>query len=250
MIVYADVVFMVNFLFNAEVLLIWHKLQTMKVRPVRLILAALIGGVAGVAVFVPYLQTACHVAARYILPFLMSYVCSFPCRAKTVLIRGIVLFLVSFFFSGLMNFFGFQAFYGMLLAVPIYVIASLWSKRKRKRYKEVTVRYREKSVKINGFCDSGNFLQYMGSPVILADESVFRSLFGEGFCIAGLCEWVRCEDVRYVPYTALGKDGVVMGVKLDMVNIEDKIYSGVILGCSGEKFSEKVILNSVMCDVH
>ena len=37
-----------------------------------------------------------------------------------------------------------------------------------------------------------------------------------------------------------------MGVKLDVVNIEDKIYSGVILGYSGENFSEKVILNSVM----
>lgn len=250
MTVYADVVFAVNFLFNAEMLLLSHKLQTVKVSPVRVIISALIGGMASVAVFVPYLQAVCHVAARYLLPFLMSLVCSYPCCARTVLIRGIVLFLVSFFFSGMMNFFGMGVFSGMILAMPAYGAISLWSRRKRKRYKEITVKYRGKTVKLRGFCDSGNLLEYMGNPVILADESVFESLFGAGFCISGICEWVRSEDIRYVPYCALGKSGVVPGVRLDMVSIEEKQYPGVILACSGKNFSEKLILNSVMCDVH
>ncbi|MBE7015966.1 MAG: hypothetical protein E7417_04005, partial [Ruminococcaceae bacterium] len=159
MVVYADVVFIVNFLFNAELLQISHKLQSVKVSPLRLVLSALIGGVASVAVFVPYLQTVCHVAARYTLPFLMSFICRYPCGTKTVIGSGIVLLFVSFCFSGLMNFLGIDAFLGMVLAVPFYVAVCFLSKIKMRKYKEIVVDYRGKTIKIKGLCDSGNFLE-------------------------------------------------------------------------------------------
>ena len=72
MTVYIDVVLLVNFLFNAEILLLLYRLQYEKIRPLRIVTSALLGGGLSLVVFIPYLQPNLSAAARYLTPFFMS----------------------------------------------------------------------------------------------------------------------------------------------------------------------------------
>jgi len=246
MIIYADVVLLVNFLFNAEVLILVYKLQSRKIRLMRLLPAALLGGGLGLAVFVPYLQPFLSATARYLVPFLMSAMCFFPCNFKSVVLGGVFIFVMSFLFSGIVNFFGAEGVMGFFSVIPFALFFDKLRVKAGRRHKDTVLQYRGRSVTVRGFCDSGNVLMYKGMPVIVACKEVFELLFGRGFNIAAVNEWIDETELRYIPYSALGKNGVIPGIVIDNALVEGRNFDNVILGYAGRDFPEKVVLNSIM----
>ena len=115
-----------------------------------------------------------------------------------------------------------------------------------KKHKCAELYYKDSKVTVQGFCDSGNMLMYKDTPVILAEHKIFEELFGKGFNMSGVMEWIDDKDLRYVSYSSVGKSGVVPGIMIDKAIIENRIFDKVILGYIGEGFSEQVILNSIM----
>lgn len=246
MVIYADVVFFVNFMFDAVLLFALYKFQSRKIRPFRLLAAAFLGGGLGVAVLIPYLQPFLSAATRFVLPFVMSAICFLPCSFKTVVVGGIYIFSLSFLFAGMMGFFGASAVFGILITIPVLLCFGKIKRNFGKKYRKTVLVYKDKKVVTEGFLDSGNLLSYKGIPVILAKNKIFQELFGEGFNISGISEWIDIEDLRYVSYSSLGKNGVIPGVLIDSASVDGKIFDKVILGYLGENFSEQVILASVM----
>ncbi len=246
MIVYADIVFLVNFAFDMEILLILLKIASKKAPPVRLFLSACLGGVQGVFAFVPYFRILAASLAGLMLPLVMTVIVLYPSRADAY-VKGWLLFMgCAFLLSGMMQFFNIKAVYGLLLPLPVYTLVSVIKKTALKKKLHTRLYYGGKSVCIDGFLDSGNKMTYMGTPVILAREEVFAGLFGKGFTINAVWEWADKRHICAVPYRALGREGTVIGVRLDMAEIGGKKYDDIILGCFADNLSEDLILNGTM----
>ncbi len=246
MTVYADIVFLINFAFDAEILLILLKLYSKKIPYVRFLLSTCIGGLQGVFVFIPYFRMLCTPPARFLIPLLMVSAVFLPCKVKELMSAWISFLTISFVFSGAINFFNLKAVYGLLLLVPIYVSILAIKRGIKKRKKSVILVYQDKRISQEGFLDSGNMLHYNDRPVILAKADVFEKLFGSGFKISAAMEWIDIKDFCFIPYTALGKTGAIFGIKLDFAIVSGKRYDGVVLGYCEDNFSDHLILNSVM----
>ncbi len=246
MTVYADVIFFVNFAFDAEILLILLKIFSKKIPPVRFLLSTCLGGVQGIFVFIPYFRMLCTPPARFIMPFVIVSAVFMPCEKKELLRAYISFLMLSFGFSGGINFFKLKAIYGLLLPVPIYIGVVMMKRTIKKKRENVVLVYREKRITEEGFFDSGNMLKYNNTPVILAKAEVFEKMFGKGFSIESISEWIDIKDFCCIPYASLGKAGTVYGVKLDFVIVSGVRYDGAVLGYCTDNFSDKLILNSVM----
>ncbi len=246
MTVYADVLFFINFAFDLEILIILLKLYSKRIHKLRLLFSAFMGGMQGVFAFVPYFRILCLPPAFVIVPIVMVMVVFLPCSWKEGISALISFMTISFVFSGAITFFDLSSLWAILLPVPLYVAICILKSRAIRRKDRVTLVYRGRTAGFDGFFDSGNMLSYNGNPVILANKAVFESLLGKGFCKEAAWEWVEAEDLRFVPYTALGGNGVVFGIRLDFCVVGNKRFENVILGLSENDFSDDLILNTVM----
>lgn len=246
MTVYADLLFFVNFLFDAEILLILLKLSSRKIPIVRLVLSACMGGVQSIFAFVPYFRILCLPPARLAAAFAMAYTVLYPCRFQSALRGGITLLACAFALSGAVNFLHIKTVYAILMPVPIYIILSTVKRETAKKYIDVSIEYGNKCVTLEGFYDSGNMMTYNGMPVLLGSKKVFCRLFGEGFSINAVSEWVDAKDLRIVPYTALGGNGTALGVRIDKVTAGKRCYENAVLAYFDNEFENDLILNGIM----
>lgn len=246
MTVYADLLFFVNFLFDAEILLILLKLSSRKIPVGRLVLSACMGGVQSIFAFVPYFRILCLPPARLAAAFVMAYTVLYPCRLRAALRGGAILLACAFALSGAVNFLHAKTVYAVLLPVPVYIILSAVKKETAKKYTEVLLEYGNKCVALEGFYDSGNMMTYNGTPVLLGSKKVFCSLFGAGFSINAVSEWVDARDLRIVPYTSLGGNGTALGVRLDRVTAGEHCFENAVLAYFDGKFENDLILNGIM----
>ena len=199
MVVYADVIFLTNFLFDTGILLILLKISSKRIPVLRLILSACMGGIQSLFVFVPYFQILCLPPARFAAAFLMTLIVFYPCSAYEVFRSGTVFLAAAFAFSGAINFFRLNATWGIVMLAPVYLLLSFAKRTSSRKYKEATLIYGDKEVTFDGFYDSGNMMDYNGAPVILAGDKVFKRMFGNGFSIKAAAEWADVRDLRIVP---------------------------------------------------
>lgn len=246
MTVYADIVFLVNFVFDAQILLILLKLSSKKIPPLRFLLSTCIGGLQGIFVFIPYFRILCMPPARFLIPLLMVSVIFSPCKTRELLKLWVIFLTISFVFSGAINFFGLNLVCSLMLPIPLYTAIVVIKKNIVRKKETVILAYHDKKLEQEGFFDSGNMLFHNGNPVILASSDVFKRLFGDGFSINAVSEWIDVRDFCVIPYKALGKTGIVFGIKLDFAVVAGKRYDGVVLGYCNDNFSDNLILNSVM----
>lgn len=246
MTVYADVLFLTNFLFDAGILIILLRLSSRKIPVLRLLLSACMGGVQSLFAFVPYFRILCMPPARFAAAFIMAFIVLYPCRPAETVRGGIALLASAFILSGAISFFNMKSYVCILLLVPIYFVIDFVKKSASATYKAATLTYRGKSVTLNGFYDSGNMMNYNGAPVMLAGDAVFKQLLGNGFCISAAQEWADMKDIRVIPYTALGKTGTAMGIKLDNAIVGGKSYDNAVLAYFDDNFKDDLILNRIM----
>lgn len=246
MTVYADVLFIINFIFDAEILMILLRLYSKKIPALRLLLSTCIGGLQGIFVFIPYFRILCSPPARFLVPFVMVCIVFLPCKTGELISVWTSFLAISFVFSGAITFFHMKAVYGLLLMLPLYVMIVLIKRNIKRKKSQAILVYKDKKISEDGFFDSGNTLFYNEAPVMLANSNVFIKLFGDGFSPGVACEWIDVEDICFIPYTSLGSEGVIFGIKLEYALIGEKRYDNAVLGYSDDKFKDNLILNSTM----
>ena len=106
--------------------------------------------------------------------------------------------------------------------------------------------YDGKIIEVDGFFDSGNMLLSGGMPVILGNGRVFKELFGCEFSNKNINSLSERFEMRVVPFISLGKSGTVLGVRLNRIWVDGKEYNDIVLAYAGDKFSDDLVLNSVM----
>lgn len=246
MTVYADISFFINFLFDAEILILLCKIYSHKIPKIKLILAALMGGLLGVFVFVPYLEILSRPPMRCIIPLFMVYIVFRPTNFKELFDKYASFLSISFLMSGMVFFMELGVLLGLLIPGVIYFLICILRKNITKKKGEVVLEYEGKQVQALGFFDSGNMLLSGGMPVILGNSKVFEKLLGCQVSDNNIFSLSERFSMRVIPFVSLGKVGTVLGIKLNRMWVEGKEYNDVILAYAGNQFSDDLILNSIM----
>lgn len=244
--VYADVSFFINFAFDAEILLLLCKVYSKKVPIIKLLLASFIGGLLGVFAFIPYAEIVTRPPARFIIPIFMICIVFMPLGQKAFFSRYLSYLAISFVMSGMISFLGLNAICGLLIPIPVYLLVCVLRKNINKKKSVVTLEFKNKKLTTDGFFDTGNMLLSGGLPVILGSERIFKELLECEISKENIVSLAKRFEMRIIPFMSLGNAGTVMGVKLDRIWVDGKEYENVVMAYSGNKFTDDLILNSIM----
>lgn len=246
MTVYVDILFLTNFTFDAQILILLCKIYSKKVSVLRIILSSCIGGLVGVFAVLPYFEIFSRPVFRYVLPIFFIYYIFYPINLKGFVSRYLSFLTISFIYAGVIDFVGISAFWGIGIFGFIYILICNLRKNITRKKAETYLEYKGKVISAEGFYDSGNMLTSGGLPVILGNDRVFEKLFNLKMSKDDILSFSDKTDIRIIPFKSLGENGTVIGIKLDSVRVKETRYENVVLAYCGNKFSDELILNSVM----
>lgn len=244
MIIYADILFAVNFIMDYMSLYVCSKVLDIRVKKRKLVLASLFG--AGYAVFCLYINLPEPVCAIFI-SVLMCYF-AFGRRKFIVFLKTIVLFYTTgMLFGGIMTFINnvaykyrniplfengidsrtFFALSGIVFAV-VLGSARLFRTYMYKKSICVEVCFNDKTKKLNLMCDTGNLLRdpFTDLPVIILKAQCLDSILGKQGIHrqpekAEDCEVLKYK-LRYIPVKTAAGNAVMPALKADNTYIFGK----------------------------
>lgn len=241
--IYLDLAFFLNFLFDAELIILTHLVCSRKVRPFRVFLAAFLGGMQGVFVFFPYFGILSLPPVSVLVSFLITAAAIYPSSKKDFFTFYIIFLGASFFLAGAITFAHVQVLWGSLLIIPLYGVIAKIKKEILLKHSTVTLCYKDRRIEKKALYDSGNSVFYLGKPVIIANKTLIGDFFGENIRV---CDLEKSEDVCVIPYKTVGKSGTLIGIRLDSAVVDGKSYDGTVLGFFDENLNDEIILNRVM----
>lgn len=229
MVIYADVLFIINFFITFFLLQLTAKLSKNNDKLWRIVLGSLIGGVYSLVILADDLHFLVSIAGKLAVGALIILV-SFRLRGfKNYVKELFVFFLANFMFLGIIigtwmifkpkgvlinnstvyfdisaRLLLFSAMLAYLLSVLIIRIYN--NKISAKELYRAVVYKNNREYKFFAFADSGNNLKepFSDYPVIVADKSLFDSV----------------ETERLIPYSTIGNEGVLCAFKPDKVVIK------------------------------
>lgn len=203
LIVYADVLIFLNIIVDYFLLLATAKILSLRVKTLRVVLAAVLGGVSSLYIFLPRQSVLLELLYRLAVAFLLSAVCFAGRNFKGYLKTFLVFFLVSGGYAGLMFafwlvfkpngmvinnsvvYFNISPMVLIICTVMGYILLSvLWRIFSRSAKLAlrcaITVFANGKSVRLTAIADTGNSLEdsFGKSEVIIADSLSVKVLFG------------------------------------------------------------------------
>lgn len=187
MVVYVEYVFLENMLLDFTLLLISLKAVKEKIRFLRLLFSAILGGLF--AVVFPFILI--NEGDRYALKLLFG---AFMCILPFLPIKGknawgryalstVAFYFCTFFFAGMLTFFKAEKFwiwieFAFACVFFISAVFAFYKKRKKEKFLyPCRIFCGEKTASAVGYYDSGNLAVYQGLPVCLLSPELAYSLF-------------------------------------------------------------------------
>ncbi len=235
-VIYADVLFIINFFITFLLLQLTEKLCKRNERLWRMVAASFLGGGYSLVILVDELAPAVSWLGRLAAAFIIILVAFSWQGFKCLLKETAVFFLSNFILLGLVVglwlllkpagvvinnsvvYFNVSAKTLLVSALVAYVISifalRLYNKKLAKnRLYDVSVYVDENRVRFFALADSGNNLHepFSDYPVIIADKALFEN--------------VRCS--RVIPFSTIGGEGLLQAFKPDKVTVSaaDRNYS-------------------------
>lgn len=258
--VYADVVFLINFIMDFFVFWVVSKVLRKKVSFLRLGLGAFLASVLYCAViFISGLRFIYNMIGLLAILILSVALCFKVTKPKELIKLIAVTYTCSFVIGGAgMGFFYFttagdltkEALSGnigefsfkilltaSLISYIIIKIAGIWYNRfvvKRQVFCNVQIFYNDNVAEVNALVDTGNSLHepITKKPVIIAEFLAVKEVLPDNIKLIyyegnenNLCCIQKCieeERFRLIPFSSLGKkNGMIIGFKADKVEISD-----------------------------
>ena len=245
--VYVDVLVVVNMLIDLILLLCAGQLLHLRTKPVRLLISSGIGGFFGLAALLPEIPFPLNIALDVLTAALLVLAAFGKTDLKSFLTRTLVLFSVSFSFSGIMLFVctafrpkGVEVYNDVVyfnISPPLLIILTLlcyYTLRLLKKFTggavgkrvcTVTLRCAGKEVSFRALVDTGCQVRepFSGEFVIITEKSCLSD-----FCFLNFSK-------RIIPFSSLGGTGILEGVRAEEVlidgnEISDSVYIGI---CDG-----------------
>lgn len=234
MTVYADVLVAVNYLLNLLILVVAGKITGTVISRRRVCLAALVGALGSLVIFLPFYGFALQTAGKLLLAAGMT-AAAFGFRPVKRLARNLLsVFTVSFLFAGAMAaleffvspagvlfyngvvYFNLSALQLVGWSVAAFLILTLTSRvfasrPASKTLYRLTIRTNGKTISLNGLSDTGNALRepFSGAPVIVCSRSLAEKMMADQ----------PQERVRLIPCSTVAGNGVLTGFRPDEVEI-------------------------------
>lgn len=251
MVVYADVLIILNLFVTYFLLLCTKGMLRKHVKRKRLLFGALFGGFYALVIFLPPLPKviSClmNITASLILVFI-----AFPIQGKKDLIKTIAAFLsVNFAFAGIMFaiwlhfspsgmiyengsvYFDIDIKTLILSTSLCYVILTVAERLLKRRAPdnclyEIELQHRDKRIKTTALLDTGNSLRdgFSDTTVIVAESTLCKDLLGETpqhlFQQSKLPGEKIKEKLRVIPFSDVAKEGIMYAVRIDCILVPKK----------------------------
>ena len=266
MVVYADVLIVLNTLITYFVLLASRVFSRASAKTYRLVLASIFGGISSLYIFLP--------TQHYLLEFLAKLIFSVVITAVAFGFFGIKKFLqcffavfaVSFIFAGfMMGFWSVIRPNGMVInngvvyfsISPIVLIVStvvcyflvmlikhvMRRKDTEARHKMITVQYAGDLFAFDCIVDTGNTISdpFENSKVIILCKGAATELFGKTIVDNMLRLEINCghyKKLRLLPYKTISGNGLMPALHVDKVITADGTLTDVLVGVLREDFSD------------
>ncbi len=260
-IIYADILIILNFLVDYFLLLLTGKLLEIKYHFIRLLLSAIIGGLASLYIFLPRVSTITDFLYKFIICVILSITAFSINNIKQFFKITVSLFTVTCLYAGLTaavwqifkpngmiinNSIAYFDISPVTLAIStvIFYVTFVFLKTIFKstcnfaERCEITVFSDNRSISLTAIIDSGNSVEdFFGkSEIIITDSNSFKALFGE----------IDIESNEYknrfriVPCSTVTGEDVLKGFRCDnaivQVNNEKININKPILAVSKVKF--------------
>lgn len=242
MIVYVDVLLLINTLVNYFMLLGVKIITRSETKRYRLVLGALTGGLSALSVF---LNMGVIVTVLKFFTAALMVLISFPVvSAKVYFKKCIWLFLISAVFSGICLaayllfdtdlmiysngtvYFDIDITFLTVCTVISYVAITLISrltdkKAPKKQYYPITLISGDERLTLKGFLDTGNNLKepFSFAPVIVTNEEIYIKLRS-----------ASKNKERIIPVSTVNGDGIMTAFKLDGAVFTEKEIHNIYLG--------------------
>ena len=265
MIVYADVLFLINFISSYIMLRLIERLILKRhLKPFRIIIAAAVGGIASVIVFCADIPSALLLPIKTLSAVIMVFTAFFT-RGGHIPHTVLWLFALSgmtvaaaIMFAMLLGgatgvlvkcgtiYFDLPPGVFLPLFILSYAAAALFMKilqnRRAKRRYSVTISYGGKKITVPALFDSGNLLRdpLSGKSVSVLEWDKARELIGADYGYDALLEHTDDMIVRAVPYRGInGSDGIIYAFTADEMEIpeERKSAANILIGLYNGRLS-------------
>lgn len=252
MIIYADLVFFVNFF--GDFLCLWLvSAAEGRISLWRRIAAAAFGGIYGLLCTHPSLHIIGGISGKIAAAALMILIAYVPISGKSLFRGTAVLFMSSMLLSGGVELVGVN---GSILRIMLAAFGtaclvtggiSLIRSRIYARYLPCELCFSGKKARFLGFYDSGNRLisGEGASAVIVGDERILKKLISPEATCKNLFEWADSDKVVTVPFTGAAS-GVMYGIILDYARIDSRRFDDVVLALSETELADRIVLHSTM----
>jgi len=238
MIVYIDLVMLLNIVLDSILLMSVSVLLGRNVTIKKIIFGSLVGSVSTLILFISITSLELLIL-KFILGIVMCIVTFGYVNIKYTLNNVFYLYIVSFIIGGgltLIKDYGYYNYF--ILIIGFIIISYLFIKQMKKyqdnysNYYKVDVYIKGNRYKLNGYLDTGNKLydQYKNRPIILISKKINYNL----------------EDIIYVSYVSLNNESLVKCLKSDKIIVNNKVFNNYLIGLSDKKFH----IDGVNCILH
>lgn len=253
MVIYVDLVFLINFIIDFLLLLTVNIALKRYSRVSKLVLASLFGSVSLLSLFIP-ISSAILSALKLLLGFIMVLIAFGYKNIKYTFYNVLYLYMTSIILGGFLYYlktsFSYQnnglVFYYegltinylvLLFIAPfiLYVfIKSLKALKEIKNYyyKVEIILNRNYNLTVTGFLDTGNKLKdpVTNKPIILINRKILKGNF-------------KIRSPMYVPYNSLNNHGLLEVIKPNHIIINNHKLDNYLIGLSDNNFK----LNGIEC---
>ena len=239
-VIYIDVFFCVNLVMDFLIL----KLASLYIKPQTTFIRCMLGAVCGgffstVSLFISYENIIVHMLFSYIfIALAMVFVTFGRCSVKDMIKRGVVLYIITIFMGGVINFLYSYTYIGyifqqMILGIKqgvnvlwmlvttaiayvcLYAIVTFFKRNKNFSMKVmVRLSFKDRNILIPGLIDSGNNLYepYTGKPVHIVQVSSIKELIEDID--------ISMEKFKLVPFCSIGKKhGLIKVISFDEMSV-------------------------------
>lgn len=246
MYIYLDLAFLLNFLFDAEIIFLTHVFLSKKVAYSRMVFAAFLGGLEGVFVFFPYFRILSLPPVSFLAALFMVIIAVKPVSAREAF-EGYIFFLTAaFLIGGAMAFLKLKIIFGLFLILPLYMAILNIKKRIFKKHTSVTLCYKGRKIEKNAVYDSGNTVSYYGKPVIFGNKTIFFEILDKKNEVGGILSEINKEDLCIVSYKTVDRNGIAAGIRLENAVVSGKSFEGTVICLFEGGLKDEIILNGIM----
>ena len=266
MVVYADVIFLINFISAYIMLYILGKaINKVRIRKKRLFLASVLGAAGAAVVFCVEMPTALSYLTRILAVFLMIFTAFFEQRKQLlnqmlwlVLMSGIMIFSMMLITALIKNTVSVVIKAGIVyfdIPPKVFLFAFILSyfvlifflkvfkNRKNKKYYIMSVTHNDKTVTVTALFDSGNLLKepVTGKYVSILEWDYVKKLFGAEYEFSDIENHAEEMKLWVIPFNSLGNSsGMLFAFLADNITIpeEKKIIDKTVIGIYGGVLSK------------